>query len=195
MNDARQTETWLREMREHDSEKAFRQLFDAHYDRLFRLAFYYVQDDEWAKDIVIDTFAELWNHRKTLRVEGSFRSYSYAMVRNAAINLLNREQLQRHEEIGEECDRQLAMTPQERLESEELFRIYESALEELPERCREVFVRVKEEGATYAEVAEALGISTKTVDAQMQKALKHLRQKLSNYLGHTSGKRFMMFIL
>ena len=44
----------------------------------------------------------------------------------------------------------------------------------MPERCREVFIRVREEKQSYAQVAEELGISVKTVDAQLQKAVKRL---------------------
>ena len=62
--------------------------------------------------------------------------------------------------------------------SEELFAIYVKALDRLPERCREVFIRVREEKQSYAQVAEELGISTKTVDAQLQKATIRLKEAI-----------------
>ena len=62
--------------------------------------------------------------------------------------------------------------------SEELFARYIKALDRLPERCREVFIRVREEKQSYAQVAEALGISVKTVDAQLQKAVTRLKKAL-----------------
>ena len=62
--------------------------------------------------------------------------------------------------------------------SEELFAIYVKALDRLPERCREVFIRVREEKQSYAQVAEELGISTKAVDAQLQKATIRLKEAI-----------------
>ena len=69
-------------------------------------------------------------------------------------------------------------SPEELLISEELFQRYVKALDELPKRCREVFIRIREEKQSYAQVANELGISVKTVDAQLQKATKKLKQKL-----------------
>lgn len=65
-------------------------------------------------------------------------------------------------------------SPEEEMIGEELFARYVKALDRLPERCREVFIRVREEKQSYAQVAEELGISVKTVDAQLQKAVKRL---------------------
>ena len=61
---------------------------------------------------------------------------------------------------------------------EELFARYVKALDRLPERCREVFILIREEKQTYAQVAEKLDISTKTVDAQLQKATSRLKEML-----------------
>jgi len=69
-------------------------------------------------------------------------------------------------------------SPEESMISEELFAIYVKALDRLPERCREVFIRIREEKQSYAQVAEELGISTKTVDAQLQKATIRLKEAI-----------------
>ena len=71
-----------------------------------------------------------------------------------------------------------ADSPEDTLISEELFARYVKALDRLPERCREVFIRLREEKQSYAQVAEELNISTKTVDAQLQKALTRLKEAL-----------------
>ena len=68
--------------------------------------------------------------------------------------------------------------PEDELISEELFARYVKALDRLPERCREVFSRIREEKQSYAQVAEELGISTKTVDAQLQKATGRLKEMI-----------------
>ena len=73
-------------------------------------------------------------------------------------------------------------SPEESMISEELFAIYVKALDRLPERCREVFIRIREEKQSYAQVAEELGISTKTVDAQLQKATIRLKMCIRDSL-------------
>ena len=67
-------------------------------------------------------------------------------------------------------------SPEETLISEELFALYVKALDRLPERCREIFIRIREEKQSYAQVAEELEISIKTVDAQLQKAVTRLKE-------------------
>ena len=71
-------------------------------------------------------------------------------------------------------------SPEETLITEELFALYVKALDRLPERCREVFIRIREEHQSYAQVAEELGISTKTVDAQLQKAVSRLKEMIAS---------------
>ena len=69
-------------------------------------------------------------------------------------------------------------SPEESLISEELFALYVKALDRLPERCREVFIRIREEKQSYTQVAEELGISMNTVDAQLQKAITRLKEMI-----------------
>lgn len=71
------------------------------------------------------------------------------------------------------------LSPEEQMMNEELFNIYENSLNELPERCRTIFIKVREEKQSYASVAEELNISPKTVDAQLQKAVTRLKEKLT----------------
>lgn len=186
-----QTLELLRQMREQDSEPAFRVLFDHHYARMFRVAYYFLQDDAMAKEVTLDVLAEIWIKRKTMIVPKDFRHYSFVMVKNAAINVWNREHQIDKVSIND-YNLSDAITPDS---NSELFETYERLLSELPPRCREVFCRVKEDEESYAEVAEAMGISVKTVDAQLQKALKYLRDGMSKYLGRESGKRFFLLFL
>lgn len=186
-----QTIELLRQMREQDSEIAFRALFDRHYARLFRIAYYFLQNDDLAQETTLDVLAEIWIKRKTMILPNDFRHYSFVMIRNAAINKWNLEH--RLETVSlEGKDMRDSIAPDS---DSELFETYERLLSELPPRCREVFCRIKEDEESYAEVAEAMGISVKTVDAQLQKALKYLRNGMSKYLGRDDGKRFVLLFL
>lgn len=172
----------LKEIQEHDSQQAFRSLYDKYYDRFFRIAFYYLQQDEWAQEVTLDVFTSLWNNRKRRLIPDNFDKYSYILVKNAALNYLEKEQrreaspLENMPEISAHTP-----SPEESIMSEELFSLYEDSLNELPERCREIFIKIREEKQSYATVAEELNISPKTVDAQLQKAVGRLKQKINNY--------------
>lgn len=63
-----------------------------YYDRFFRIAFYYLQRDEWAQEVILDVFTTLWNHRKSQLIPDDFNKYSYILIRNAALNYLEKEQ-------------------------------------------------------------------------------------------------------
>ena len=145
-------------------------------------SFYYLQRDEWAQEVILDVFTTLWNHRKSQLIPDDFNKYSYILIRNAALNYLEKEQrreaspLENMPEISSSN-----LSPEEQMMNEELFNIYENSLNELPERCRTIFIKVREEKQSYASVAEELNISPKTVDAQLQKAVTRLKEKINNY--------------
>ena len=167
---------YLRQMKDEDSQRAFREFYDLTYDRLFRIAFYYVKHEEWAQEIVLDVFIRLWEQRSTLTEVRNIEDYCFILVKNASLNYLEKET--RHATVSDPAVQ--ADSPEDTLISEELFARYVKALDRLPERCREVFIRIREEKQSYAQVAEELNISTKTVDAQLQKAITRLKEMLLN---------------
>ena len=170
---------YLRKMSEQDSQTAFRDFYDMTYDRLFRIAYYYTHHEEWSQEIVLDVFMKLWEHRKQLLEITNIEDYCFILVKNASLNYIEKEERRptlSTETLHENSDQ--AVSPEDTLISEELFSRYVKALDRLPERCREVFIRIREEKQTYAQVAEELGISTKTVDAQLQKATIRLKEIL-----------------
>ena len=169
---------YLRQMKDESSEQAFRGFYDLTYDRLFRIAYYYVKREEWAQEIVLDVFMRLWDQRK---VTGNkqYRRYCFILTKNASLNYLEKEAKHMPQSSGQLSESTSHTdSPEETLISDELFARYVKALDRLPERCREVFIRIREEKQSYAQVADELGISVKTVDAQLQKALTRLREML-----------------
>ena len=173
---------YLRQMREESSERAFRGFYDLTYDRLFRIAYFFLKREEWAQEVVLDVFMSLWNQRATLSDVHNIEDYCFILTRNAALNYLEKEKrhASRSLETVPESDG-TDQSPEEQLISEELFARYVKALDRLPERCREVFIRVREEKQSYAQVAQDMGFSVKTVDAQLQKAHARLREMLLGY--------------
>lgn len=174
---------YLRQMKEENSERAFHGFYDLCYDRLFRIACYYLKREEWAQEVVLDVFVKLWEQRARLTAINNIEDYCFILTKNASLNYLEKETrhpVQADGQLPEAENRD--GSPEDCLIGEELFAHYVKALDRLPQRCREVFIRIREEKQSYAQVAEELGISPKTVDAQLQKAVSRLREMLAPYL-------------
>ena len=151
------------------------------YDRLFRIAYYYVKQEEWSQEIVLDVFLKLWKQRSNLLDVRNIEDYCFhsrqKMLRSIIWKKESRHTLIHPDSLPEPQEQ--SYSPEESLISEELFALYVKALDRLPERCREVFIRIREEKQSYTQVAEELGISMNTVDAQLQKAITRLKEIIS----------------
>jgi RNA polymerase sigma-70 factor (ECF subfamily) len=163
-------------------EGAFDAVFRAYYGALVGLAEGMLRHRAVAEEVVQDVMLELWRRRETLAVEESLRAYLFQATRNRALNHLRHRKV---EHRGEPHARGESVTPAAAdalLAEEEIDVAVRRAVAGLPDRCREVFELSRVHGLTYAEIARTLGISVKTVEAQMGKALKVLREKLGAYL-------------
>lgn len=175
----------LKALRDHDSEKDFQQLFDLLHDRFFRICSYYLKKDELAQEAVLDVFFTLWNKRKELTSITHFENWCFILLKNTSLNYLAKtnkipESVEHYPEAH-----QTETTPEDQLLNEELLQLYVCAIDELPPRCREIFILIREQGLTYQETANRLNISIKTVDAQLQKAVTQLKTKINNYFSAT----------
>jgi len=166
-----------------NTETVFRQFYYLCYDRFFRIAYYYTHNEAWSQEIVLDAFMKLWEKRDSLTRIAGIEDYCFILVKNTALNYLDKEERRGSHftsNVAEPTEKD--HSPEEVFISEELFAVYVKALDTLPERCREVFIKVKEEKKSYAQVAEEMEISPKTVDAQLQKAMGKLKEAILGYL-------------
>lgn len=173
--------TLISKLKDRGDESDFRSLFHLLYDRFFRIAVYYLKKDDWAQEVVLDVFFTLWNKREELPEVKNFENYCFILLKNASLNYLaknknNTDPLDVTTALSHPQD-----TPEDNLLNDELLLIYVNALDELPPKCREVFILIREQGLSYKEVAEQLNISIKTVDAQLQKAVSRLKEKIKLY--------------
>ncbi len=176
----------LDEIKRHDSQSAFRELYDLYYNRFFRIAYYYLKQDEWAQEVVLDIFLNLWEQRCKLTEVNNWDNYCFILIKNASLNYLAKEQRREHFSVDPALEKEsVHSSPEEMLLDEELFIIYEEALHELPPKCREIYLSIREEKKSYAQVAEQYNISTKTVDAQLQKAVSRLKEKINSYFSES----------
>lgn len=159
---------------------ALRRLFDQHYPRLLSAVYPYVSDEETCKDLAQDVFVELWNKRETLGIHTSLGAYLRRAVVNRALNYIkaNRrtvldESTDRHDVADTSAQDIRHKNEQERLET-----VLHAAIERLPEKCRLVFSLSRFEHLSHREIAEQLGISVKTIENQITKAMRLLREAM-----------------
>lgn len=163
-------------------ESAFDALFRAYYAPLCRYAATLAEGDwDEAEDIVQQVFVKLWEQRAALDVRWSLRAYLYKMVHHRCLNRLRDARTRERYKVfnAEQLEKQ-AVHPTGPVT--ELSERIQKALAALPTECRRIFELSRFEELKYREIADQLGISIKTVETQMGKALRILRVELAEYL-------------
>ena len=157
----------------------FKSVFLKFWEPLVHFSYRFVKDTLIAEDIVQDTFMYLWNNLDKIDSDKNFKTYIFTIVKNKSLNHL------RHSNIVEDSHEFLKLhiseplTPEEKLSEIELAEQITKAISKLPERCRLIFTMNRFDNLTYKEIAEILEISIKTVETQMSRALKSLKENLS----------------
>ena len=181
--------SWIEHTRAGDY-SAFDAMFGAYADPLCAYVYGLLRSKEDAQEIVQDLFLWIWEHRAEWQVPGELRTYLYKSARNRAISYV------RHRQVEHLFQRDTATRPieeiaprpaslpstSERVEMDELTRRVARALEDLPERCRQVFLLSRQHHLSYAEVAKVMNISPKTVEAHMARAFAGLRAALADWI-------------
>lgn len=163
--------------------KAFEKLFKSYHAPLCMYAAGITGSMEVAEEIVQDLFYYFWKERQKLSLLGSVKSYLYRAARNEAIQF--REHLnvrnKYKESVLSDAEHAAPQNPQESMEYKELEELIKGTLRKLPERRRKVFCMHRFQGMKYAEIAPALSVSVKTVEAEMTKALQTLRKEIERF--------------
>jgi len=162
---------------------AFEMVFKTFYQPLCRYAYSFLNNKDEAEEVVQSTFIQVWEKRSSIEIQTSFKSYLYRMVRNACLNVIKHEKVkQMHVNYEMAYGEVMRESVHETVTSNELETKISEAMLKLPEQCRIVFQLSRFEDLKYAEIAEQLQISVKTVENQMGKALKIMRENLKEYL-------------
>jgi RNA polymerase sigma-70 factor (ECF subfamily) len=162
---------------------AFEALFRAHYDGLLRFANRYVRSRAEAEELVHDVLLQVWIRRDDLAPSDELKTYLFRATYNRALNHLRRRKIERLWKRSLPPEEPVAppSISAEAMNSTEA--AVRRAVDALPPRCREIFLLSREEGLTYSGIATTLGISIKTVETQMGRALKSLRAALEDLRG------------
>jgi RNA polymerase sigma-70 factor (ECF subfamily) len=162
---------------------AFEILFKEHFKPLCFVAFRYLKDMDSAKEIVQDAFMSLWEKRDVIQEEKSVTSYLFVTVKNKCLNQLRSEKKFLFNLAGMENLEVLSISSfSDSIESKEIKSAIDAAIASLPEKCREIFLLSRNEQLKYHEIAEKLGLSVKTVETQMSRALVVMREQLKEFL-------------
>lgn len=174
--------SWIYDLSVFDSMKSFKMIHAHYYLKLLRFVTMYVGEIIVSEEIVSDSFLVIWENRKSLKDIANFDSYIYAIAKYKSVSYLRGRRPQNIELDENYIDMFIHTdtTPEEELISQECTRKLNEAINNLPEKCKLTFKLVREEKMKYREVAEVLGISQKTVEAHLSKAVKILRQILSS---------------
>jgi len=180
-------EEWLGRARAGDI-VAFERIFCSYYDALRDFAEAVAGSPDDAEEAVQEVFLRIWRVRDRWEVHGSLKSYLYGAIRNQVLNQIRDRQTR-----SKWIERALEANPHPGMGSPEigadraaeatnLSALIDIAIERLPTRCRQVFILHRKHGLSYTEIADSLGVSPKTIEKQIARALQQLRDELAPLL-------------
>lgn len=165
------------------NELVFESIFKSYYERLCNYANTFINDMEEAEEMVQGTFLTLWEKHEITDVHTSLKSYLYRAVHNNCLNHIKHSVVKREydSEYLHYADIEYDQVSNEVI-GKELERKIHNSIESLPPQCQAVFKLSRFENLTYNEISEKMGLSVKTIENHMIKALKTLRVDLKEYL-------------
>ena len=160
-----------------DPRTALSHLYDKYFDYLSREIFFILKDEDDTRDVIQDLFLTLWKNKEHLNnINTSLKLYLRKAAYNKSLNKIKTKvqflELEKEEIVLENADQHSEMV------LEELNLKVKRSIDELPLKCRAVFILSRYDDMSYKEISESLGISLKTVENQISKALKILRKKM-----------------
>lgn len=159
--------------------KAFDSLFEIYSQKLFGFALKYFKSDSDAEELVQEVFVKVWESRRSLKSEHSFKSYLFTIALNQirkhfnkkAVSLRYIESLQNNPEFATQ------LLPEDN-DYDRILQQINNIIDQMPERRREIFTKSKIEGKSSKEIASELNITPGTVDNQVSEAMKFIRSSL-----------------
>ena len=173
----------------HGDELAFEKIFKSNHNQIVGFCNQFISDLDKAKSLAQEVFLNLWLNREKIETLNGIRSFLYTFAKSSCLNYIRHRKV-----IAKYADKQLQEKEEElnrevlesfdfnSLEFSELEGLIQQAINDLPEKCRLVFIMSRLDGKMNKEISEELNISVKAVEANMTRALKTLKSRLSEYL-------------
>jgi len=167
----------------HSDEKSFSRLHELYYNKLRNVAFYYTGCRNISEEVVSDVLIKIWLKRDSLLEIRNLNNYLFISTKNQSLNYISKNKRVSFSSI-EDLPLEISIDsscPEELLINSESCTMIDNAVDDLPKRCKIIYQMVREEGLKHKQVAEMLGISVKTIEAQISIAIKKLSHTLNPY--------------
>lgn len=165
-----------------ESKADFEKLFNDHYSNMCAYANNFLKDVDASEEVVQEVLFKLWTNRESIIITSSVQSYLFRAVRNASLNVLKHVNIREDYKVQHEYERDDELSSEDEMIVSELDQKIRAAIDQLPMERKKVFILSRYDGLKYKEIADKLNISVSTVENQMVKALKFLREELKDYL-------------
>ena len=173
------TDSFLLNLINEGNDAALAELYDRYWEAIFTYVIKVLKDEQEASDIVQETFIAIWQKRGDLSDIQSLKAYLFSIARYKSLRSISLQLTQeKYKTSLLQYFRDYDHSPELNMIGSEMETFLESQIQRLPDRMREVFLLSRKEHLSYAEIAERLEISDKTVKKQIHNALKFLRSKL-----------------
>ncbi|MDP3435537.1 MAG: RNA polymerase sigma-70 factor [Bacteroidota bacterium] len=182
MDNSQHIELLCKKISQNSDQQAFKELYLAYFDRLYKFAFSILHSAEFAEEAVNDVFLNIWQKRSTLKNIASLSSYLFISTKNTSFNYLSKFRKERNTSLDDVLVRFEAdeLTPETAFFTAEIRNEIEQAINQLPPKTKLVFQMAKVEGMKYKEIADILNISVNTIDNHIATAVKKLSFILKN---------------
>ena len=162
---------------------AFRELYTRYWKALFSEAYKRLKNRELSEEVVQELFANLWAKRHMLQINTTVSGYLFVSVRHYIIDYYRKEMVRmKYRTAVEIVHSEADHSTEHMIMLKDLTNSIENEISRLPDKCRSVYELSRNHHKTNKEIAQYLGISEKTVENHLTKALKRLRHGLSHYL-------------
>ena len=163
-------------------ERAFAQVYDFHYHKIYTFAFYVLKSDVQAEEVAQETFLKLWKQGHQLKDIRNLEGFLISVSRNRALDILRRKKLEiRTSQLRDKDWEEIHNETEERILLNDTHKIIQKAIDLLPAQQKQVYQLCHQEGLKYEKVAEKLNLSVLTVQSYMKLALKNLRKQLGDH--------------
>ena len=163
-------------------DKAFGWLVNQNKERIYRVVWRIVKNEEEAKDLAQEAFVKAYRNRRSFKAQSGFYTWVYRIAVNLALNYINRNRHRQAKSIEDANPPEFAVTQPSELEQAELNRVISSAVAKLPPRQKTIFILRHYEEMQFAEIGETLSITTGAAKANYHKAIQKLKSSLGPYI-------------
>jgi len=177
-----------------DNEDSFEVLFNYYYPRLYNFSKSFLKIEDGIDDILQEVFVKIWQKRKSITSTATFNSYIFTIARNLLLNELRRRlNSENIKEAVQSLSTAEEYSSSQQIEFQELKEVVDYVIDKLPERRKEIFILSRVEGLSHKEIAEKLGIKTKTVEYHISLVIKSLKEEFKSF-GVMSLLYFYLFL-